>query len=156
MSSEGVERIRQGLALLNRRDFDAALALADPDFVFENDPGGPLGPTVYRGRAEVKGFWEDFFGTWKDLRAEAKYFRAVGDKNVLVRLHMVAHVEATEAPLEIDTTQLWTLSGGSPRASGPTLTTPKPSKPWGGASRRCRRTTSRLCAGQSKPSTRET
>jgi ketosteroid isomerase-like protein len=51
MSQHDVERIREGYAAVNRRDFDAALAEVEPDFVWENDPGGPLGPTIYRGAA---------------------------------------------------------------------------------------------------------
>ena len=61
--------MREGYELMSRRDFDAVLARVHHDFVYENDPDGPLSVT-FHGRAAVKRFWEDFFGTWKDFRME--------------------------------------------------------------------------------------
>jgi ketosteroid isomerase-like protein len=40
MSQEHIERLREGYALINRKDFDAALALVHPDFRVGERPGG--------------------------------------------------------------------------------------------------------------------
>ena len=82
MSQEHIEGLREGYEQMNRRDYDAVLARVHPDFVYENDPAGPLGATVYRGRAAVKAFWEDFLGTFSDFRQEPYEFReAPGGKS---------------------------------------------------------------------------
>jgi len=51
MAHERVERLCEDYAAVNRRDFDAAFADVHPDLVWENDPGGPLGPRL-QGAAE--------------------------------------------------------------------------------------------------------
>jgi ketosteroid isomerase-like protein len=111
MPQEHIERLREGYELINRRDFDAVLAMADPDFVYENDPAGPLGATVYRGRAAVKGFWEDFLGTFDDFHHEPYEFREAGGGKILVRVHMATYLQGNDEPLRFDYTHLWTIRG---------------------------------------------
>lgn len=114
MSQEHLEGLREGYELINRRDYDAVLARVHPDFVYENDPAGPLGATVYRGRAAVKGFWEDFFGTWRDFHHDPYELREAPGGRVLVRVHLATYLEGTEEPLRFDYTHLWTLRDDTP------------------------------------------
>jgi ketosteroid isomerase-like protein len=109
MPQEHIERLREGYAWINRKDFDAALALVHPDFVWENDPAGPLGATVYYGRAAVKGFWEDFLGSFDDFHQEPFQFREAADGKILVRARLSTYLGGTEEPLRFDTTHLWTI-----------------------------------------------
>jgi len=98
MSQEHIERLREGYALINRKDFDAALALVHPDFVWENDPAGPLGATVDYGRAAVKGFWEDFLGSFDDFHQEPFEFREAAGGKILVRARLSTYLEDRGTP----------------------------------------------------------
>ena len=109
MSQEHIEQLREGYALINRKDFDAALALVHPDFAWENDPAGPLGATVYYGRAAVKRFWEDFLGSFDDFHQEPFEFREAAGGKILVRARLSTYLEGTDEPLRFDTTHLWTI-----------------------------------------------
>jgi ketosteroid isomerase-like protein len=114
MSQEHLDGLREGYELMNRRDYDAVLARVHPDFVYENDPAGPLGATVYRGRAAVKRFWEDFLGTWREFRHEPYEFREAPDGKILVRVHLTTYVEGAEEPIRLDYTHLWTIRDDAP------------------------------------------
>jgi ketosteroid isomerase-like protein len=114
MSQAHIEGLREGYEGINRKDFDAVLALVHPDFVWENDPAGPLGATVYYGRAAVKGFWEDFLGSFDDFHQEPYEFREAAGGKILVRAHLSTYLEGTEEPLRFDTTHLWTIRDDVP------------------------------------------
>jgi uncharacterized protein len=114
MSQEHIDRLREGYEGINRKDFDAVLALVHPDFVWENDPAGPQGATVYRGRAAVKGFWEDFLGSFDDFHQEPYEFREAAGGKILVRARLSTYLEGNEEPLRFDTTHLWTIRDDVP------------------------------------------
>jgi ketosteroid isomerase-like protein len=114
MSREHVEGLREGYDLMSRGDFDAVLARVHPDFIWENDPAGPLGATVYHGRADVKGFWEDFLGMFRDFHMEPYEFREARGGKIVARVHLVAYLEGTGEPLRFDFTHLWTLRDDVP------------------------------------------
>ena len=114
MSQQHIELLREGYAGINRKDFDGVLALVHPDFVWENDPAGPLGATVYRGRDAVKGFWEDFLGSFDDFHQEPYEFREAAGGKILVQAHLSTYLEGTEEPLRFDYTHLWTLRDDLP------------------------------------------
>ena len=109
MSQEHIDGVAEGYELINRNDFDAVAAMVHPDFVYENDPAGPLGATVYYGRTAVKGFWKDFLGTFDDFHQEPYEFRKVAGGKILVRVHLSTYLEGTEEPLRFDYTHLWTI-----------------------------------------------
>jgi ketosteroid isomerase-like protein len=109
MSEKDIELLREGYEGINRKDFDAALAQVHPDFVWENDPAGPAGATVYRGRATVKSFWEDFLGSFDDFHQEPYEFREAAGGKILVRARLSTYLGGTEEPLRFDTTHLWTI-----------------------------------------------
>ena len=114
MSQENFEGLREGYELISRGDFDAVVARVRPDFVYENDPAGPLGATVYHGRARVKTFWEDLLGTWKDFHMEPYEFREARGGKIVVRVHLVANLEGTGEPLRFDFTHVWTFRENVP------------------------------------------
>jgi ketosteroid isomerase-like protein len=113
MSQEQIEALREGYDRMNQRDYDAVLARVHPDFVYENDPAGPLA-VAFCGRAEVKRFWEDFFGTWKDFGMEPYEIREAAGGKFVVRAQLVAYLEGTAEPLRMDFTHLWTVRDGVP------------------------------------------
>ena len=114
MSQHHIESLREGYDGIKRKDFDAVLALVHPKFVWENDPAGPLGATVYYGKAAVKRFWEDFLGSFDDFHQEPYEFREVAGGRVLVRVRLSTYLEGTEEPLRFETTHLWTIRDDVP------------------------------------------
>jgi SnoaL-like domain len=102
--------------------------MVHPDFVYENDPAGPLG-AAFRGRAEVKRFWEDWFGTWKDFAMEPYEIREAPGGKFVVRAQLVAYLEGTAEPLRMDFTHLWTFGTVCPNAFGSTSIMRRPLTP---------------------------
>jgi ketosteroid isomerase-like protein len=114
MSQEHIQGLREGYELSNLKDFDAVLAMVHPNFVYENDPAGPLGATVYCGRADVKGFWEDFHDVFDDFRHEPYEFLEAAGGKYLVRVRLAAYLEGTEEPLRFEYTHVWTIRDDLP------------------------------------------
>jgi ketosteroid isomerase-like protein len=82
MSQENVELVRSGIDAYNRRDWDALLEHAGPDFVW--DMSRSIGPN--RGMYSVDQFrsWvEDLWATFEEHRFEADEFIEAGE-NVVV------------------------------------------------------------------------
>ena len=80
MSQENVERVRQGLALFNRGEFDAVLRdLFHPDI--ELTPGvGRLGVGTIRGKEAVRRFWvEELPQALEEVEVEPLRFEDLGD-----------------------------------------------------------------------------
>ena len=67
-----VERLRRSVDALNRRDFDAALAMYARDAAWDTSPVG-LG--IYDGRDVMREFFEDWVGTFEDFAVELEEVR---------------------------------------------------------------------------------
>jgi uncharacterized protein len=80
ISEEIDERVRRGYDAWNRRDFEAALALADPEIEWTM-----IGTTrfmaegTYHGHDGVREFWRLLIEPWAELRIEVEGTRAAGD-----------------------------------------------------------------------------
>jgi uncharacterized protein len=80
ISEEIDEQVRRGYDAWNRRDFDAALALADPDIEWTM-----IGTTrfmaegTYHGHDGVREFWRLLIEPWAELHIETEGTRAAGD-----------------------------------------------------------------------------
>ena len=80
-------------------------------------------------------------------------FTATG-RTVLMLLRATGTARYTEIEIELEWAAIWTVRGGKVlTAPGATWTGPRPSKPPGCRSRRCRRRTSRSTSGRSMPTT---
>jgi ketosteroid isomerase-like protein len=62
-----LELTRRQIAAINRRDMDAFMSRCPPDGVYDTGADG-LG--VFEGRAAIRGFLEDYWGAFEDLRFE--------------------------------------------------------------------------------------
>jgi ketosteroid isomerase-like protein len=109
MSQENVEIVRLAFDAFNRGDFVAAIKVADPEA--ELDFSRALGP--YRGvyrLDQVRGFFDDFTGTFSAVRAEPTEYLVAGE-HVVVPLTI--HLEGRDG---IETTargaQVWTIRDG--------------------------------------------
>jgi ketosteroid isomerase-like protein len=84
VSQENVDKAKAFLDAYNRRDFDAAFALCDPevDFVL---PARQSSDSC-RGTDEIRRFWEDLDANWDELHLEQREFFDGGNR-VATRLH---------------------------------------------------------------------
>ena len=104
MSQENLEAIKRVFEAFNSGDFDAALAIADPEIEYVR-PGGltPLvGPEALRAWMEPDAF--------DAQTVEPLDFRDLGDK-VLVRQRLTAQGAGSGIEIEIESWSVWTLSG---------------------------------------------
>jgi ketosteroid isomerase-like protein len=78
MSEENVEIVRKGIEALNRRDLLAARALWRSDAEIDwSRSKGPL-KGVYRGRAEIERFQNEFWSTFEKVEVEPHGFTPAG------------------------------------------------------------------------------
>ena len=114
MSQENVDLIKRGMALFNRKDWDAALQLVAEDAVWTTYFGSVSGQQSRYGRAAIRQSWEDaaqVFGG--DLyRVEAQEFRDLGGGTILVRAVLSGRGTASGVEVEAEYVQLWTFRRG--------------------------------------------
>src|SRR3954451_870 len=82
MSQENVEIALRIFDAYTRRDFDAALALMDPEVEAHNPPEVPEA-AVHRGREAVRRDWEQAFELFDDFSIEAEDFFDAGEEVVV-------------------------------------------------------------------------
>jgi hypothetical protein len=63
------------LEAANRRDLDSMVSLFAPDAVLENM--GALG--TFEGVAAIRGFWQDWFASYEELRVEREEILSLGN-----------------------------------------------------------------------------
>ena len=80
MSQENVERVRRSVDGWNRGDLDAWLESAHPEIEWSSEVGRRIegADTVYRGRAGMQRFWEEFHSIW-ELTIELSETRDLGE-----------------------------------------------------------------------------
>jgi ketosteroid isomerase-like protein len=114
MSQENVDLIKRGMALFNRKDWEAAIQLVAEDAVWTTYFGTVAGEKSRYGRAAIRQSWEDaaqVFGG--DLyRVEPKEFRDLGGGTILVRVVLAGRGTASGVEVEAEFAQLWTLRQG--------------------------------------------
>jgi ketosteroid isomerase-like protein len=110
MSQENVEIVRAGIDAYNRRDLDALLEHAAPDFVF--DLSRAVGPQ--RGLYDLDQFraWAcDMWATFEEHRLEAHEFIEAGDHVVVP---ITAHARGRDGiEAGADTASVYTLRDGA-------------------------------------------
>ena len=73
-----VELTRLAFEAVNRRDIDAVMSFFAPDAVFDGREWNR-----YEGRAAIRGFLDDWFGSFAELRMEVEEFVVLDDRVVL-------------------------------------------------------------------------
>jgi len=106
MSEENVELFYKAHDALNRRDFDALFALADPDVEIHPLLAGSVeGSGPYRGSDAVRSWWESFFDLAPDFSTEVEEARDLGDLTV-ARVRNRGHAMKSGAPFDQTTWQI--------------------------------------------------
>jgi ketosteroid isomerase-like protein len=109
MSHENVELVCSYYEALNRRDLDAFELLA-PEIEFHLTGVFPDLKPVYRGRAAVRSFFEQFTEPWEELMIEPARVIDV-EERVLVLLRF--HARGRDGiEVELPLAHLWTLRSG--------------------------------------------
>jgi ketosteroid isomerase-like protein len=112
MSEENVEKVLRGYEAWNRRDFDAAITVVDPeiDWIMVGATRFPGTDAAYHGHAGVREFWRIFIEPWEEFAIEVKGTRTTGDRVVAF---VEFHAKAREG-LELATpfVHLFTFRGG--------------------------------------------
>ncbi|HKP89909.1 MAG TPA: GNAT family N-acetyltransferase [Thermoleophilaceae bacterium] len=99
--------VQQGIAAFNRRDFDAALALAPDDVTWEPLLSRAESPLL-RGRDEIRAAWESQVEAL-DVRVEPRELIPAGEDHVIVSLRMVGHGRGSDMPVSTAATMMWTF-----------------------------------------------
>ena len=70
MSQDKMEVVRRNVEAYNRRDLDVILENWTPDAVLDWSNSRGVEAGVYRGRGEIRAFWQRFLATWDEVRIE--------------------------------------------------------------------------------------
>jgi ketosteroid isomerase-like protein len=110
MSQENVEVFRLAIDAFNRCDFDAALALCDPEVEWVGDPR-VSGVQTRQGHPEVRQYLETIPRYWEELRLEPERFIDRGDQ-LLVLARMVARTRRGGPEIDRQFDQVITMRDG--------------------------------------------
>ena len=106
MSQENVERVREAVEAINRRDVEAAFASAHPDIEWQTLDMFPDAGT-YRGPDEVRKFFESWEETFRDFRLHLDECVPVDDDHVLAAVRVGG--EGTESGVKVGTPPFFQL-----------------------------------------------
>jgi uncharacterized protein len=106
----GAEVVRQAYDALRRRDFDAMLALATPDFEMDLSER-VLNPAIYRGAEGFRVFLDEIAELWTSMDIEVERVLERGD-DVLAVLAVKLQGRGSGVELESRIAQWWTLRDG--------------------------------------------
>jgi ketosteroid isomerase-like protein len=100
MSQENVEVVKAGFDAWNRGDVDAWLGSGHPEIEWSSEVARRLqgAETVYRGRQEMRRFWDEWHSVW-NLTIEIAEYRDFGDTVVAIG-QMRVHGRASEIDIE--------------------------------------------------------
>jgi ketosteroid isomerase-like protein len=95
VSPDLVERTRRGQEAANRGDLDGAMTLFAPDAVYVTERFGQ-----FKGRSAIRGYFEDWYGSFDDLVVEMEEVRDLGNgvifaPQVVTGRHASSSVEVT-------------------------------------------------------------
>jgi ketosteroid isomerase-like protein len=112
MSEENVEPVREAADAINRFDMDAFLALLSPDVVWEENPELPGLREVYRGRAEVREWWERVFEVAEAPHLELERFTELGDDRVFTENLVSGRGKGSGVPVELRWWRVYWIAEG--------------------------------------------
>jgi ketosteroid isomerase-like protein len=117
MSDESIELVQRLYAVgdllsATPEQLDQAFSqYMDPDFEFRLPGDYPEGEPVFRGRDGLDQLVSMLSETWQEWHFEPERFIDAGDQ-VVVFARVIGRGEASGAPVELETTHVWTVRGG--------------------------------------------
>jgi ketosteroid isomerase-like protein len=80
MSQDNVEIVKRALDAYNRRDVDAFVEFAAPDFEWFTSTVGAVEGGSFRGREGIETYFREIHDIWQEVRALAEEFRDLGER----------------------------------------------------------------------------
>jgi len=101
-----VELVRQAVEAATRRDFDALMSFYAPDAVWDLSP---MGVGTFEGRAAIRGFAEDWLGSYEDFEIELQEVLDLGNGVVFVVNRLNGRLDGStgDAQLRQAWVQVW-------------------------------------------------
>jgi ketosteroid isomerase-like protein len=107
MSQENVEVVREAADAANRRDPDAFVALLSPDVEWEENPVMPGLREIYRGRAEVRRWFEEaILELWTSVHIAVEEITELSDERLFVGGVLTARGKGSGVPAEL---RVWSV-----------------------------------------------
>ena len=106
MAQENVETVRRSFAEYNRGDVEGALEEWAPDAVWHWSNGHGFDAGVYRGRDEIRRFWQERGAAWEEVRFELIDLIEVEDDHVIVE--NVAYTRGRDG-IEVEARSAWLI-----------------------------------------------
>jgi ketosteroid isomerase-like protein len=116
VGGQNAETVEAFYEALNRGDVDEALEMLDPEVV--GDFSRSINPDVkgvYRGREEIRGFYEGFMDAWQEFEWVAEEHAELGD-HVLRIGGIRARGRGSGVEVAATGAQVWTFRDGRPVA----------------------------------------
>jgi ketosteroid isomerase-like protein len=110
MSQENIAIALRIFDAYSRRDFDAALALMDPEVEAHNPPEVPEA-AIHRGREAVRRDWEQTLELFDDFSVELEEYFDAGD-DLLVYLLYRGRSRGSRAEVVAPMAHVWTFRDG--------------------------------------------
>ena len=110
MSKRNVETVRRSVEAFNRRDLDDMLREMHPDAELDWSRSHGLRSGIYRGKAEIKRFWEELLDHFEEINVRPERFIEAGE-HVVVPYRSFARGRAG-IRVEAANTQVSTLRDG--------------------------------------------
>ena len=104
-----VELTRRAVEIGNRRDLDATMAFYAPDAVFDISDGG-LG--IYEGASAIRGFFEDWLGSYDEFRIEAEEMIDLGNGVVVAVISQSARPVGSSGRVQFRYGAVWVWDAG--------------------------------------------
>jgi uncharacterized protein len=110
MSRADIETLRLGYEAFSRGDWEAAFRAAHPDVELKT-ADRVTNPGTYRGREDIKRFFEDQLEPFEEVMAEPQEFFDRGDQ-IVVFVRMRFRPRGSSALVENRIGHLWTMRDG--------------------------------------------
>ena len=110
MSQQDLTALRAEYAAMSRRDWNAVLSAAHPDFELTT-PGGGLDAETIRGVESARRAFEDFFSPFEAVSVEPEAFFE-GKGRIVVYFLQRARPVGSSAFVERRAAHLWTMRDG--------------------------------------------
>ena len=107
MSQENVETVRRSLTAYNDGDVEGALEEWAPDAVWDWSNGRAFDARVYRGRDEIRAFWQERLAAFEEIRFELVDLQEVEDDRVIVE--NVAYMRGRDG-IQVEARSAWLIT----------------------------------------------
>jgi ketosteroid isomerase-like protein len=111
MSQENVEVVRQALRAMDQ-GLDRVAEFWDPDIDWRAIEGAPDDIGVFKGRASLRHYYEQWYETFDELRGEPKELIDAGNDRVVAVMSVTGRMKGSEAEVEMRLGVVYTVRNG--------------------------------------------